>query len=136
MSKHDVYKLEINGRQAAVIALALELYARAHIGQLNEISWQVGRYIQSPADVSKARDHLEMASKYLFPDGSPSMTNPKVPESARIAWDIQQVIRHRRSWDDNPGGGITTNFDEPMKLSKVPLPKMEKHSLLRRLVDG
>ena len=44
----------------------------------------------------------------------------------RIAWDIQQVIRHRIAWDRNPKGNITVDFDSPLKTSDEQLPIIEE----------
>jgi hypothetical protein len=49
----------------------------------------------------------------------------KIPDEARVAWDLHQVIRHRLSWDDQPEGGITVNFDTPMKYGKEELAIIE-----------
>lgn len=49
----------------------------------------------------------------------------ETPKSCKIAWDIQQVVRHCKAWHEYPEGGLTVNFDEPMNCSGQPMPKCE-----------
>lgn len=40
-----------------------------------------------------------------------------ITDNARIAYDIEQVIRHRLAWDRQPEGGFQVDFDEPARSS-------------------
>lgn len=50
--------------------------------------------------------------------------NP-VSLTAQEAGDIWKVLRHARSWHENPEGGFGVNFDQPFKMGPEPLPKCE-----------
>jgi len=50
----------------------------------------------------------------------------KIHDVFRIAWDLQQVIRHRLAWDRNPKGGIQVSFDDPLKSSREPLASIKR----------
>ena len=36
---------------------------------------------------------------------------------------IYSVLRYTRSWHENPRGGITVNYDEPLNFAGGPMPK-------------
>jgi len=65
-----------------------------------------------------------------FPSyGRPSLsiTNDEVNNDARIARDIEWVIRHRLAWDKNPKPEFKNwHYDQPNSLSKFTLPAMDK----------
>jgi len=134
------YKMELNGRQAKIIEMALELYARMLIGQMNFPIQDLfmSRLIEKDIDPQKLGSELEKVRQRIFPEFPPNASygicGPDTDDRAQIAWDIQQVLRNRLSWDRvcNPKGdrwkmGLTTvNFDDPMKTSEEPLCSMEE----------
>lgn len=53
----------------------------------------------------------------------------KKSEEHKRAWTIYSVLRHARSWHENPKGGITVNYDEPLNLAGGPMPKCRIESM-------
>jgi hypothetical protein len=110
------YRLEISEEQARVISLACELLSRLHMGQLN-----------AAADVHVQRDCFHALADELrklkpMLTGMPQnahwgITGPELPDEARVAFDLHQVIRHRLAWDHDPNGDTDSRFDEPVPFS-------------------
>lgn len=124
---------------------ALEIFARLGIGQFRDAleclptkeAYQCGWHVDMTAIG-------QILSKYTKGgvDGwgsSLSICSQDVNESARIAWETYQVIRHRLSWERAVAEGTIpsinsprkwpemfgVNFDEPLKISDEPLAKID-----------
>lgn len=117
--------LELNEKQALVIKEAVELLSRLGMGQMNALD-NVGflnerRFKNKNIDYTDKEKAIFELKKVYFPElyGHQywGMTNEQTHEDAKIAWDINQVIRHAVSWHNHPKGGITVSFDLPMKVS-------------------
>ena len=110
------------------LILVLDLYSRIGIGQFEEILHVDNIRKNIPNNERNKIESLLKDVKFLLTgcpvNGSLGIYNPDVPQNAKMAHDIMQVIRHRISWDQNPKGGITVNFDEPLKCSELELPKI------------
>jgi len=140
------YALRMNARQAGVVQEALEIIARLGIGQFRYAL----DYLPFPKDRDYAGWHEDldtigrMLAKYTtgHVDGwtcNLGIYNKETPELSRIAWDLQQVVRHRLSWDRAVDAGhvenlssprnwkemMGVNFDSPMKSSPEPLATIE-----------
>jgi len=84
------------------------------------------------------RDDLNRLKSWwgLSKNASYGIFSLEVPDTARILWDIHQVIRNRLAYDSNPGitpgnrwekGKFTVDFDEPFHADKeTPLIKVRK----------
>lgn len=139
--KKEKYVLELTADQIDVIAEATEILARIGIGQfwtiLDHISGGVFDDDKLDYDHRRSYDKLSHA---LYKDqnipigGGPGIHNEKVHHRHRIAWDIHQVLRHRRSWDRHPEGGLGVSFDTPYQDSPEPLPKIVRGELKYTLV--
>lgn len=46
----------------------------------------------------------------------------ELPDTVGIAYDIFQTFRHHRSWDINPNGSWTYQYDKPLQYSKESFP--------------
>ena len=71
-----------------------------------------------------ARDLLRLAAIVVF--GRSAYNYPDVKERSQEheqAWTIYSVLRYTRSWHENPKGGITVNYDEPLNLAGGLMPK-------------
>lgn len=129
------YTVTLSERQVRVIKDALDLYSRIGMGQLKEV---VNILCLNKDDrenrhdiISIIRNSLESLSNlWIGGSGYHGITSRKISNSFRVAWDIQQVLRHRVSWDREPKGGITVNFDEPMITSGF------KPPTIRKIEDG
>lgn len=125
------YKLELNEEQLVTLEKALDLYSRIGIGQFHEIlDWQFNwdRTDLPHNAFDWMRDRLDDIKRMLtgFPANAyRGIFGEDTPEGCKIAWDIQQVARHCRSWHNNPEGGITVYYDKPMRSSQQQLPKCE-----------
>ena len=123
------YVLRLNSDQAHVLSRACEFYARMHIGQLNEIRWDLSI---SRGNCNIDYDLVDYAINILRHQLFPDLVHPGASLSiwdnnptAEHAWNIYQVIRYALAWQEHPEGGITVNFHDPMQLGKEPLPKCE-----------
>lgn len=121
-------KLKINETQAKTIIKALDLYSRLQMGQIHELgtpySGPFTKQIEK-ADKEKLEDILNELKQTLFPELSQGafygIFSQEVPDEAKISYDMIQVIRNHLAWKNNPKGGITVDFDQPLKSSKEPL---------------
>jgi len=123
------YKITVTERQADIIIDALDLWSRMHMGQWNEILMFAKNH-DCRFEAEKLIDVLRFICGMLpgrSPSGYYGIHSKEISDSARVAWDLQQVIRHRLSWDRDPEGGWTVNFDTPMQsCEEEPLARIEK----------
>ena len=119
------YTLTLNEGQARLISKATELLARLHMGQFDHLDFAL-----NPAE--RFPDSLCYAMKaIMFPelDGPTfySISNEKLPDEARVAYDLHRVIRHRLAWDNHPEGDKwQVDFDEPRQLGAEPLAEIQE----------
>lgn len=120
------YVLTLTPEQEYIVEQALELLARLHIGQFESIA----ELLCDPRDKDYckrrdlARDLFRLAAIVVF--GRSAYNYPDVKEKSKEheqAWTIYSVLRYTRSWHENPRGGITVNYDEPLNLAGEPMPK-------------
>jgi len=94
------YRLTLSSQQVAVVRDALELYARLRMGQLDEARHHVPATTGVKYDLKAShilRDRLlELVpiATGLGPNQYHSLKSGEVSPAARIAWDIQQVLRY------------------------------------------
>ena len=126
------YILTLTPEQEIIVEQALELIARLRIGQFERIA----ELLCDPRDIyyckrrDLARDLLRLAAIVVF--GRNACNYPdikKKSEEHERAWTIYSVLRHARSWHENPKGGITVNYDEPLNLAGGPMPKCRIESM-------
>ena len=94
------------------------------LGQLNSVTYSVLSQLDIPSDrYCRIRDALDEAGILVWGSGGghPGISNPVVPESARIAWDVYAVIRRLMAFARQPTGGVGVHFDEPRRISIEPL---------------
>jgi hypothetical protein len=91
-------------------------------------------------EIAEVRKLLVEVKKKLFPelteDAHWGITSKKIPEESRIAFDLEQVIRHRLAWDKKPEGGHTVDFHEPHSWSNCPLAKITKKKEVANKLDS
>lgn len=123
------YALYVNEEQARVIVNALDFYSRIHIGQVEEVDSFVRLFVRyrKDKDLDGMKDAIEAFKKAAFPEltstSSYGIHSEEVDDTARVAWDIKQVLRNVVAWNVHPEGGMTVDFDSPMKSSKQPMPE-------------
>lgn len=122
---------ELTEHEAGTLVSALDMLGRLHLGQhwtlVEAVAWW--RVFPRDQDTPNVRQVLEGAAQYLT--GLPlhaswAMGYRELDAEAQVAYDIQQVIRHRLAWDRTPEGGITVDFDPPRKWSREPLPAIQR----------
>jgi hypothetical protein len=112
-------KIEISDKHADVICKACDVLSRLHMGQmsivLQEMFWKT-----EPEE----RELVATAFKAIVPTTHGIFGD--VPQDAKVAWDIQQVIRQDLAIRRNGGkrNPMQVQFDDPMQSSKEPLPKI------------
>jgi hypothetical protein len=123
------YLLEINEEHAKVIIEALDVFSRIHMGQLDIVAEQLNfsdffnkTNVYDTGFKLKIDELKTMIG--LCGNSHLGIRNKMVHEYAKIAFDIQQVIRHRLAWTKHPQGGTTVDFSKPLICGKLPLPKI------------
>lgn len=119
--------LELNDEQLSVISKACEILSRIYMGQLEEVAWLFSslpevRY-QELAETLKG---LNSVITLMPKQAHFGIRDERVPEEARCAYDIHQVIRHYLAWKQQPNGGFGINFDSPQAYGKTSLPKISE----------
>lgn len=126
------YVLTLTPEQARVVSRACELFTRLHVGQLNELSWELLDLASlGSKEYCERRDAAEPllmeVRRLYFPDlilpGESYGVGHNVVSDR--AWDVHQVIRHAMAWHEHPGGGITVNFHAPFPAAGEELPICE-----------
>lgn len=144
--KQMKWNLEVDETHARVIKEALNVYTRAQMGQLDtilEMFW--GKKI--PAEnMEQARDLIKQLKDVLFPEfknnygASYGIASREIGEDPKISYEIYKTLEHRISWDKagNPQSrswknmsGV--NFDDPMKFSNHPFPKIQSVNIKTKL---
>jgi hypothetical protein len=128
--KEPKFVLEMSASQGEVLVRALDFFSRIGIGQIEEVETMLRQYGHlkegySYDAVKNALDFVKLETMGHPPGGSYGIFHQKVPDWFKLAWDLQQVIRHKLAWTANPEGGFGVNFHEPMKAGKEPLATME-----------
>ena len=148
MKKEPKYKLEITRQQAKTINAACELAARLGMGQIFDLEDFLP--MREDMDWSAWHETTREIKKLLRPflhekiRGSIhsyfSILSTDTKESAKVACDIHEVLRHALSWDyavdsgmieslDTPRDWKTmsgVNYDPPHGWSGKQLPKIER----------
>ncbi len=119
-------QLELNDRQAQIISQALDIFSRVQCGQLKYIAdlfWGIPpeRYLK----IRQTLEDLEPEATGLNKNAYHGIHSKENPESARIAYDIHQVIRNHLACKSNlEGDTMCVAFDTPFKTSVEELPKI------------
>lgn len=140
MSKN--FTITMSEEQVRTMSMACEVLMRLHIGQLDRILELplAPNSEHEPAleDLSIARKHIEEAKRLLLgfsPEASHGIRNPLVSETARIAFDLHQVCRHRLAHDCSSDEELrdhvryTVDYREPLQTAATPLASMQATSL-------
>ena len=131
------YEIELTEKQTQIIQEALNLYFRLQLGQWQELAHmtRVGWYFRHKngeetsmplwGAVEKLIDTLVWVVFGFHSGESWGIHNKNVPNSARIARDIHDVIRHQ-FWHDREDQGHGVDSDEPYSISGDPLPTIRR----------
>lgn len=132
------YTLKVTAEQAQAISQACELAARVGMSQLDMVADALPNVDAKLLEVRELIERTEQVVKPLIGlqgGGYYGIRNKQVPMSAKRAWDVHAVIRHRLSWDRAIRDGIIeegqprnwqrmmgVNFDDPDNVACEPLP--------------
>lgn len=129
------YSIEnLNEAQMRIIADALELYTRIRLGQIEQViePWRFAKrgdtFDQTPELLGDAEFQLgtfKAALTGFSPTASWGIGAEEVPNTARVAIDVRDVIKHFLAWERKPEGGHSVDFHKPMHWGSEPLPTVE-----------
>jgi hypothetical protein len=135
----DLFTLTVDREQAKLISAALELHSRLQTGQFDYMAEALREaFKMRGADANVQRTALGYSLKllaadlYLQGDLLFDVTDRAIPDSARVAYDLLQVIEHTLAMAALPPGAPIPKsrwvYDSPRQTShaKVPLATMEK----------
>lgn len=118
---NNKYNLSISTNQARTLCRALDLYSRIGMGQFTEIlfTYERGGMLEPRyrEEAVKLLDRLHYLITRLPPSAYHGIHSNAIHDDLRVAFDLQQVIRHKIAWTEEPGGGATVDFREPMRTS-------------------
>ncbi|MPR11493.1 hypothetical protein [Microvirga tunisiensis] len=109
--------IEMSLDEADRLVWSLEIFLRLHLGQI-QIAIEGLVTATSPEGQEVIRDLSDLCS------ASFGIHSPEIHEDARIAYDIRQTLRHYLAWSRHPEGGLTRDFDKPLRTSAVALPRI------------
>jgi hypothetical protein len=134
------YALTVNEKQAEILIRALDVYSRIHMFQLEDVAnilkWDNRRVydldekeipMENLTRLSEAI--LDLKSEFLNcpRNASHGIYSKSINDAARVAYDIQQVVRYGL-WSNSPDKGQrrhTVWSNEPMRSSQELLPKID-----------
>lgn len=122
------YALTLSPEQARVVSRACELYARLHIGQLDELTWELLDFSCEDCCTRRkeAETLLQQLKRLYFADARRTERPQDLYNlDTERAWDLHQVIRHAIAWHEHPEGGVTVDFRKPFSLIDETLAKCE-----------
>lgn len=125
-------KVDMSVGQANVVLAALDLYSRLHMGQVDNVEMfyrLLGIKLNKTNQCRTVSQLCDDIKANVFPelsrDGFYGITSDKIHDDARVAWDLIQAMRRPIAWKQHPEGGMTVDFDAPLKTSGVDLAKVE-----------
>lgn len=124
-NKEPKIQIEVSLKQADIIQKALDLYSRIGMCQFDNIKDVpiAGEGNPDYYELESIFNHLHQLYCPELQGGYYGIFHKKTPEQSKIAWDIQQVMRHDISWYLHPEGNITVDFDKPFQSAKEDLCK-------------
>ncbi|MBC8737154.1 hypothetical protein F6X40_10075 [Paraburkholderia sp. UCT31] len=125
--------LKLNEMHADVLEDALNLWFRVGMGHLEEVEAALRLRLQTDrkpdfealAGLATALKEAKPALFGIDTHAHYGVASHRTPESAKVACDIHDALRHAQAWARRPEGGITVDFDPPMHYSRQPLPEVQ-----------
>ncbi len=110
--------LTVTREQAMVMERALELYARMHIGQTEDIPYLMMDFQRKDYAQRKdlANDAFQLGMKIMHGENCYGRVDIAEKNTEhRRAWLLYTTLRHAQSWHDEPKGNPwSVCFDPPM----------------------
>ncbi|MDD3070866.1 MAG: hypothetical protein PHX88_06690 [Methanoculleus horonobensis] len=118
--------LTLTEEQAYTLWEALETYNSLMIGRFSAVTdLFLARHFDRAAAAAVLQEARQTVMPELDPRGYHGIESKEVREQARVAFDVEQVLRHALAWHRHPEGGITIDFDKPYQTGPEPLPRAE-----------
>jgi len=118
------YTLTLTESQARTISRAVEFYSRSFLGQLDlwhvSVDGQTLGYKERGAVECLLKNMMNLSRGESF-----GIYSDKIPDEARVAWDIRKVIDYRL-WMDGDRAFRGVNSYPPDQSGKEPLAKIKK----------
>lgn len=133
-------KIELNEEHIRVLTLALETYSRLRMGQMSiALETAVGDKNVKTIDHDRIAEIEKLFKEEYFPELSfNSFYGVAADKDGSISNEIYQTLRQytsiKNAGDEPVDYHWTTNFDEPLHLSGVDLPKIDedyKHKYIK-----
>ncbi len=140
-TKSPSFVLHLSEQQANVLVAALDFYSRIGCGQIEEVQnlLALEPHLNPDRDGNSyqaVKNALNFVRRDLFGRSGFSISDRKVPNRYKCAWDLQQVIRHKLAWTANPAGSWGVSFQEPDQSGKEDLATMDVAEPLYALLDA
>lgn len=129
--------IQFNKTEIYTIINALDFYSRIWIGQYNEILSNI-RWYKNCSQLDnfeyEFKNLLMNIRHHLLPGldnegfyASYGIFSPEINYKSAVAYNMQQVFRYTVAYFEHPEGGITIDFNTPLKakLDPYPFPKAE-----------
>ena len=117
------YTLEVTENQLKTLSLALDIFSRLESGQFERcfsvIPWK------QKDKMAEANELLNRLQLLLTGMNRGNLGIGQVSEKAKVAYDLHQVVRHYIAWANEPRGGETVDFWNPLQMSHEPLAKIK-----------
>lgn len=119
--------LELSDEQLSVISKACELLSRIYMGQLEEVAWLFSSLPEARyQELTETLKALNSVITLMPKQAHFGIRDERVPEEARCAYDIHQVIRYHLAWKQQPNGGFGINFEKPLPYGRISLPTINE----------
>ncbi|MFA5407736.1 MAG: hypothetical protein WC343_03090 [Bacilli bacterium] len=104
--------LTLTEEQADTLLAALDIYSRLKMGQFSAVTDLFpARHFDRTAAAAALKEARQAVMPELDPRGYYGIRNLEAGEQARVAFDVQQVLRHALAWHRYPEGGIGVCFN-------------------------
>lgn len=124
------YVLKLREEDARIVSRACEFYTRLHIGQFDELVFELMQMQPGDDSFSQKREIaqslLMTVRSLMFPELPPfagASHSAGHTEKDGRAWNVYQVLRHAIAWNNHPEGGVTVDFAAPLNSAGFPLPE-------------
>lgn len=119
-----MYQLNLNSNQAKVVIAGLDVLSRIGMGQLEAVAEHVPEPRQdfTGQSLQLMREELNKAKAWLGqpPGGSYGIGHEKTTNEAKVAWDIQCVLRKVVATEEKHGLHSVWHYD-PLHYGSEPL---------------
>lgn len=123
------FEANMSEEEAKLLCKSLDTFSRVGLGQIDNAVENIFFNLVFQSTSFEYQDRLRSLCdrlKFLLTghpaNGSYGIGSSAISDDFRIAFDIQQVLRHKMAWDKNPKGGIQVDYHDPMQWGKEPLP--------------